>query len=176
MGFTADGILKLFDFGLARELDPSLNRKLTGCTGSRRYMAPEVAQALPYGLPADVYSYGVFLYECCELQKPYANMTRSEHFDLVVCGRYRPKFYGTCTPSLQRLICKCWAKAPRVRPNIARVVQALEGELDQENSAPSKEKQGETPSHYIYSFFRWSPMRHNCLHPHEASKESACAA
>lgn len=37
--------MKLFDFGLAKELKPELNAKaegylLTGNTGSRRYMAP----------------------------------------------------------------------------------------------------------------------------------------
>lgn len=40
IGFTRSGEVKLFDFGLAREvLDPL--RRLTGYTGSARYMAPE---------------------------------------------------------------------------------------------------------------------------------------
>ena len=48
IGFDVRGDLKLFDFGLSRELrdiDKTEGGmyKLTGCTGSRRYMAPEVA-------------------------------------------------------------------------------------------------------------------------------------
>jgi serine/threonine protein kinase len=40
IGFTYSGEVKLFDFGLAREVrDPS--RRLTGYTGSARYMSPE---------------------------------------------------------------------------------------------------------------------------------------
>lgn len=47
IGFDIRGDCKLFDFGLARELRPNLKNTdglyaLTGLTGSRRYMAPEV--------------------------------------------------------------------------------------------------------------------------------------
>jgi hypothetical protein len=45
-GFTRDGILKIFDFGLAKEETNSTkcedgSYRMTGHTGSRRYMAPE---------------------------------------------------------------------------------------------------------------------------------------
>jgi serine/threonine protein kinase len=47
IGFTAGGTLKLIDFGLATAVARGNNKtdtyKLTGNTGSRRYMAPEVA-------------------------------------------------------------------------------------------------------------------------------------
>jgi serine/threonine protein kinase len=46
IGFDRNGVLKLFDFGLAKEQKPSIAEedgkyKMTGHTGSRRYMAPE---------------------------------------------------------------------------------------------------------------------------------------
>ena len=46
VGFSVDGTLKMFDFGLAKEEKPSEadeygTFKMTGQTGSRRYMAPE---------------------------------------------------------------------------------------------------------------------------------------
>jgi serine/threonine protein kinase len=44
------------DFGLAKELKKKHldgTFKLTGNTGSRRYMAPEVAKEQHYGLPVD---------------------------------------------------------------------------------------------------------------------------
>ena len=56
VGFDEQGNVKLFDFGLARELKEKYANgtyKLTGNTGSRRYMAPEVSQELHYGLPVD---------------------------------------------------------------------------------------------------------------------------
>lgn len=59
MGFDFDGHVKLFDFGLAKELDPMQKTDnglytMSGGTGSRRFMAPEVALSEPYNLSADV--------------------------------------------------------------------------------------------------------------------------
>jgi serine/threonine protein kinase len=61
--------VKLFDFGLAREIQPRdkvegsnpETFKLTGQTGSYRYMAPEVAKERPYNQTADVYSFSILL-------------------------------------------------------------------------------------------------------------------
>ena len=54
VGFNIRDDIVLFDFGLAREIreeDRVTDHtwKLTGDTGSLRYMAPEVAQSKPYG-------------------------------------------------------------------------------------------------------------------------------
>ena len=48
IGFDVRGDIKIFDFGLAKELHPDDKMEnglynLTGDTGSPRYMAPEVA-------------------------------------------------------------------------------------------------------------------------------------
>ena len=101
-------------------------------------MAPEVALSQPYGLPADVYSYGVFLFECCTLIKPFDGMTRSEHIKEVAYGRYRPSFYIFCatSKSLQKFIRRCWNKSPKIRPKVIRIVEHLQRELqtlEQEN-------------------------------------------
>merc|ERR1711879_833816 len=67
IGFDIRGDVKIFDFGLARDLphqkkdDGTYN--LTPSTGTRWYMAPEVVKGHSYNLAADVYSFGVILYE-----------------------------------------------------------------------------------------------------------------
>ena len=54
IGFDIRGDIKIFDFGLAKELKP-INREgedkycTDGIAGTRRCMAPEVAQIMPYG-------------------------------------------------------------------------------------------------------------------------------
>jgi len=48
------------DGGRAAEHD---TYQLTGSTGTRRYMAPEVALGAEYGVPADVYSYAITAWE-----------------------------------------------------------------------------------------------------------------
>ena len=59
IGFSADGSIKLLDFGLATvvrqrsQLDEMY--EMTGFTGSLRYMSPEVAERRPYSERVDQY-------------------------------------------------------------------------------------------------------------------------
>ena len=50
---------KLADFGVSKEVAPSLSRQ-----GTTEYMAPEVFDLAPYSFTADIWSLGVVLLEC----------------------------------------------------------------------------------------------------------------
>ncbi|KAI2511167.1 protein tyrosine kinase [Fragilaria crotonensis] len=112
MGFDSEGIVKLFDFGLARETNPS--QRLSSITGSLIYMAPEVAQSQPYGLSADVFSFGIFLHECCTLSK------RKRHNFSVCCSTPR---------SLQTLTKLCLGKSAIARPTFSDITDQLRMEI-----------------------------------------------
>ena len=45
-------------------LEGPSSRSLTECVGSALYMAPEVEQEAPYGVAADIFSFGALAYEC----------------------------------------------------------------------------------------------------------------
>jgi len=64
--------------------------KLTGCTGSRRYMAPEVCFNDPYNEKADVYSFGMMLYQVASLVTPFDGYSSYDHEKEVLRGGYRP--------------------------------------------------------------------------------------
>jgi serine/threonine-protein kinase ULK/ATG1 len=57
-----DGTLKISDFGFAKSYNPDENLKQTMC-GSPIYMAPEILQGHTYNITADLWSFGVIMYE-----------------------------------------------------------------------------------------------------------------
>ena len=69
------GCVKIADFGVARLLDAG-GGVMTAETGTYRWMAPEIITHAPYDEKADVYSYGILLWELLtgkeELQKLFS--------------------------------------------------------------------------------------------------------
>lgn len=59
---THDNMLKISDFGFAKSYKPDNNLKQTMC-GSPIYMAPEILQGKSYNINADLWSFGVIMYE-----------------------------------------------------------------------------------------------------------------
>ncbi len=71
---TADGTLKVTDFGLAKKLDASAGPTLSGqVMGTPDYMAPEqTGGTKEVGPPADIWALGAILYECLTGRIPFA--------------------------------------------------------------------------------------------------------
>ena len=98
--------------GLAKELDPlqkveSGLYNMSGGTGSRRFMAPEVSLSEPYGLSADLYSFGILLWELLTLEKAFARMPVDEHRERVIRNNERPEKDPSWSASLQEIFGKC---------------------------------------------------------------------
>lgn len=129
------GDVKLFDFGLAKELDPSMRAgctelyELSGNTGSLRYMSPEVARSEPYNLTADVYSFGLLLWQICSLKLPYDGMNRQDHSELVVHGNERPQLESSWSTPLRILMKRAWEPDPLVRPSMESIYKILKREI-----------------------------------------------
>jgi len=88
--------IKLFDFGLARELDePCENTTRVyslSAAGTRRYMAPEIFNRPgKYNYKADTYSFSMVLFELLAMQKPYADFNVTSHEELVCRLGGRPR-------------------------------------------------------------------------------------
>lgn len=131
IGFDEKGCVRLFDMGLAKELTDNLRiqndyYKLTAMTGSKRYMAPEVALGQPYNLRADVYSFTVLLWEMLALRRIF-NMSSQEHMQHVIVGGYRPPISNSFSPMVCQLIGTGWSPSPQERPSMQEVQRMLKG-------------------------------------------------
>ena len=130
IGFSYDGVVKLFDFGLARTTLQQTGRgsalRLSGNAGTARYMAPEVMESSDYSLPADVHSFGILLWEICTLERPYGNYSSLEQLSDNTCKSHqRPSERKIACPRLRRLLHSCWDPDPWARPAFPLIVQEL---------------------------------------------------
>ena len=133
VGFDSQGVVKLFDFGFAVGLpvenDDASNPGglLFDKCGTPRYMAPEVGLELGYRTEADVYSYGVLLWEICSLTKPFAEFKCPVEFERAVYAHNgsRPKVKQHWPALLKETIKQCWSTLPSKRPSMASVENAL---------------------------------------------------
>ena len=89
IGFDIRGDLKLFDFGLSRELPPDTQKdklglyQMTCRTGSRRYMSPESTLGYPYNLSSDVYSYSTLAWEIITMKQRLHDINVRQHEILI---------------------------------------------------------------------------------------------
>uniref|UniRef100_A0A7S2P623 Protein kinase domain-containing protein n=1 Tax=Leptocylindrus danicus TaxID=163516 RepID=A0A7S2P623_9STRA len=136
IGFDVRGDVKLFDFGLAKELLDSdhvgdgLYSLEKSPVGSRRYMAPEVALVQPYNAKADVYSFGILLWEICSLEIPFDGYSVEKHSKLVVNKNQRPKIKKGWPKCATMIMQRCWSPDIFSRPDISQIAELLKREAD----------------------------------------------
>jgi len=132
IGLTSDGKIKLFDFGLSRMLEGASSYsdkvyKMSGKTGSLRYMAPEVVNKHPYNYKVDVYSFGIILWELSSNKKSFLGISEDDFMDNVVHGTKRPSPMNKNWPKkLIELMNACWDVDCTSRPTFLKIVNFLD--------------------------------------------------
>eukprot|EP00002_Diphylleia_rotans_P016595 TRINITY_DN322_c0_g1_i1.p1 TRINITY_DN322_c0_g1~~TRINITY_DN322_c0_g1_i1.p1 ORF type:complete len:2502 (+),score=409.05 TRINITY_DN322_c0_g1_i1:87-7592(+) len=101
------------DFGFARVR--ANNRTMTKC-GTIAYQAPEVLRGKRYDEKADVYSFGIILWELETKDRPYRDA------DILViqsqiCHGLRPPLSKGISAEATQLIQRCWNSDPSERPS-----------------------------------------------------------
>jgi serine/threonine protein kinase len=136
IGFDSQGVLKIFDFGLAKEL---LDKEkaaeeglyhMTGFTGGIRYMAPEVGLRKPYGLKADVYSWSMIMWYSMALEPPMGMYTPNMFIERVFTRGSRPIVKDKWPEGLKTLLKHCWSPNIDDRPVFRNIMMALKTEVD----------------------------------------------
>ncbi|CAM6010864.1 unnamed protein product [Sphagnum balticum] len=122
--------LKVGDFGLSKLIDMKHLHdayKMTGETGSYRYMAPEVFRHEKYDKTVDVFSFAMIIYEMFEGFAPFDDKEAYEAARLVAEENLRPEMkVKTYPPGMRELITKCWSADPKERVEFDKIVEQLQ--------------------------------------------------
>jgi len=113
---TAEGQIKLGDFGVSAKLKSKDNKRET-VIGTPFWMAPEIVSEIPYDGKVDVWGLGITLIELADSEPPYAN----EHPMRVmfkIPGNPPPKFNSPSAWSdeMNEFLSLCLKKKPSQRP------------------------------------------------------------
>ena len=146
---TAKGVVKLLDFGLAkqrvRELGPddvtgAALTKEGNITGTLQYMSPEQLNGKEADARSDIFAFGCVLYEMLSGKKAFSGSTTASVIAAIMEREPEPL---ETAPPLDRVIRKCLMKDPDERFQTARdlktaLLWAVEGEGA--SSAPSRSR------------------------------------
>jgi|GEM_PF-1882955 len=122
---------KLTDFGLSKEKTGMAGTMTKGLIGTARWIAPELMDVEKYEREgytkkADIYSYGMILYELSSRKVPF----QEDNNEMIVMEKVeqgsRPKIPEDCPEVYGILLSHCWRQRPEARPDINGAIEALE--------------------------------------------------
>lgn len=162
---TSDHATKICDFGMARlledlEHDPEhatsperAERTPEVITGTPQWLAPEVGEGEVYSKAADVFSFGVVLWEIAARQLPYAedNIINPSLFMAQISKGLRPPLGSIqaaanleVSDRFMALVVRCWHPSAGQRPSFDLILAELSAILDLETKRDRfKEKEAE---------------------------------
>lgn len=120
-------VAKVADFGISGKLYSS---KFKAISAKERevenptWLAPEVVKTQPYTAAADVYPYGVMLWELVARTHPFDEYHCDFPTDLeeVIVSGKRPTIPKDCPRAFEALIQDCWHDNPAMRPTFAQIL------------------------------------------------------
>jgi len=121
---TKDWKSTIADFGLTKIKDKAM---LSTRCGSPAWSAPEVLRGEPYDEKADVFSFGIVLWEVISRQRPYPNENPMQLIGRVAFQKpsLRPPIPDCEYPGMIDLMIRCWHDVPGVRPTFEQALQQL---------------------------------------------------
>eukprot|EP01053_Blabericola_migrator_P006309 Blabericola_migrator_1__6308@NODE_3184_length_1967_cov_87_201579_g956_i2_p1_GENE_NODE_3184_length_1967_cov_87_201579_g956_i2NODE_3184_length_1967_cov_87_201579_g956_i2_p1_ORF_typecomplete_len566_score111_58Pkinase/PF00069_25/1_4e56Pkinase_Tyr/PF07714_17/0_34Pkinase_Tyr/PF07714_17/1_2e32Kinaselike/PF14531_6/1_8e17Pkinase_fungal/PF17667_1/6_3e11Kdo/PF06293_14/9_5e05WaaY/PF06176_11/4_5e03WaaY/PF06176_11/0_067APH/PF01636_23/0_12CUE/PF02845_16/0_33_NODE_3184_length_1967_cov_87_201579_g956_i22341931 len=138
--FTDQGVIKLGDFGIAKQLTDEMAKTLVG---SPYFMAPEVHRHLPYDEKSDIWSLGCVLFQICTLRHAFPGETMDvilqsilaydkdvektkEHWKTLFRVPSESEMKQTTEPPdsliFLELVCRLLSVNPASRPSVSQIL------------------------------------------------------
>lgn len=122
-GQLKNNILKITDFGLARE---AYTTTRMSAAGTFAWMPPEVIKSGTYSKASDVWSYGVLLWELLTGETPYKGFDSLSVAYGVAVNTLALPIPSTCPEAWGRLMKSCWELDPHRRPSFRDIEKDLD--------------------------------------------------
>lgn len=127
----SSGTVKVADFGLSRLQAATCGEPLTAELGTWQWMAPEVVapwdkRGAVYTEKADVYSFGIVMWECAAREVPFKQYDGHQAAVMATYKGMRPDMPKDTPEQLSQLIKECWSPAYSQRPSFAEIVPRLQ--------------------------------------------------
>ncbi|KRX25317.1 Fibroblast growth factor receptor 3 [Trichinella nelsoni] len=124
---TEDFVLKIADFGLARDLkEIDYYKKTSDGRLPVKWMAPEALFDHVYTVQSDVWSFGILVWEIMTLGgNPYPSVPVEKLFILLKRG-HRMEKPRHCSNEVYQMMLDCWSDRPDDRPTFSEIVQYLD--------------------------------------------------
>eukprot|EP01126_Amoeba_proteus_P039533 TRINITY_DN4178_c0_g1_i19.p1 TRINITY_DN4178_c0_g1~~TRINITY_DN4178_c0_g1_i19.p1 ORF type:complete len:440 (-),score=96.79 TRINITY_DN4178_c0_g1_i19:139-1458(-) len=117
--------VKICDFGLsAFQIEEKL-REDRATPGTPLFMSPEVLRGETVTEKADVYAYGIVLWEMVTGQEPFCHHEDYSNFVKSIVAGERPPIPDNINPALGQLLTDLWKAKPTRRPSFASVIPRL---------------------------------------------------
>jgi serine/threonine protein kinase len=156
---TGEGVVKVLDFGLAKDRATDLSSSADGATtavdrateagvilGTTAYMSPEQASGQPVDRRADIWAFGCVLYEMLTGRRAFSGDSFSDLLSAVLTGHADLTHLPAPTPPRVREVLKrCLDRDPKQRLRDigeARVVLERPAEVDATPGARAERKVG----------------------------------
>uniref|UniRef100_A0A4W5PKC3 receptor protein-tyrosine kinase n=1 Tax=Hucho hucho TaxID=62062 RepID=A0A4W5PKC3_9TELE len=157
---TEDNVMKIADFGLARDIHHiDYYKKTTNGRLPVKWMAPEALFDRIYTHQSDVWSFGVLLWEIFTLGgSPYPGVPVEELFKLLKEG-HRMDRPAASTEELHIMMRDCWHAVPSHRPTFKQLVEDLDRTLSLMTNQVNKHIHAHTHTHsVIFVSFELFPL------------------